>query len=634
MDVPTLVDPGAVTVPAPGADPDRGPRSPAVRAADDAETPVAGGAPVASGVTVLAATGTLAGCGGASLDALVPAAASLPSTTTATTPSSTPGAGTPAPGTTTPAAPPPTQKDAARFLLQAQFSASDEEIAAVMANGYGAWFDAQLAAPTDQTAWDWLNAKGYNVVADATRYYDSMTPSWFMAWRQLIASRDGVRKRLALALSEYFVVSGISVEVSWRSHAMAAWWDLLNRAVTGNFRQVLEEVTLNPAMGFYLNTKGNQKENASTGRAPDENYAREVMQLFTIGLAELNPDGTSKLVGGKPVETYTLDDVTNLARVFTGYDLDPAGSNDGPFTRGSTATDGNVADPQRLRSRMKLNPSLHSPLASTFLGTTIPANTDGATALRIALDRLFNHPNLAPFFSRQMIQRLVTSNPSPAYVQRAAAVFANNGRGVRGDIAAVFRAILLDPEARSADGLASPTFGKVREPMVRFVQWARTFGATSADDGWKLYNYSDPGTSLGQQPLWAPSVFNYFRPGFVPPQTSVGAATLTNPEFQIVSETSVAGYLNFMQTAVLSGISSAQLKAAYTKELPLASNPAALVDRLDLLLTAGQLDADVKTRIAGAVAAMPAPTTTAATTNRVAAAVFMVMACPAYIVQQ
>ncbi|HYF44063.1 MAG TPA: DUF1800 domain-containing protein [Ramlibacter sp.] len=516
--------------------------------------------------------------------------------------------------------------EAARFLLQAQFSASEAEIAAVRSMGYAGWLGQQMGA-TSTTGWDWLESKGYGDPFASQRWFDQSAPGDHMVWNQLLTSTDAVRKRVALALSEFFVVSLASLDFTWRSHAIAAWWDLLAAHAFGNFRTLLEAVTLSPAMGYYLNTRGNQRENAATGRQPDENYAREVMQLMTIGLVQLNADGTEQRdAQGNKIDSYTQSDVTNLARVFTGWDFDQ--SQNQPVNVNGR----NVPSTLYTRLPMALNASRHSTLASTFLGTTIPANTPGAAALRQALDTLFHHPNVGPFFARQMIQRLVTSNPSPAYVGRVAATFNNNGAGVRGDLGAVFGAILLDDEARSPQGLVQPAFGKLREPMLRFVQWGRTFGLASASDAWRIGDLGNAATQLGQSPLRSPSVFNFFRPGYVPPSTALAATQAVAPEFQIVNESSVGGYLNFMQNTVRNGVGS-DLQPAYTTELVLAADPAALVGRLSLLLCAGQLGGSNAGLIINAIGGMPT-NTDAARRNRVAAAVLMVMASPEYLVQK
>ncbi len=526
--------------------------------------------------------------------------------------------------------------EAARFLLQAQLSASDADIASVRSLGFAPWLERQVATPLGGTGWDWLNSQGYGDVNDPANHYDNSRQGDFMAWSQLITAPDPLRKRMALALSEFFVVSLTGLDFSWRSHAMAHYWDTLCTHALGNYRDLLKAVTLNVAMGYYLNTKGNKKENSS-GRQPDENYAREVMQLFSVGLYLLNTDGSLLLDGaGKPQETYTASDVSNLARVFTGYDLDQSQNVNTVIaqTGGGTRTVGNTAF---ARLPLVLTASNHSTLAATFLGTTIAANTPAAAAMETALDTLFHHPNTAPFFCKQMIQRLVTSNPSPAYVARVAAVFANNGAGVRGDLAYVLAAILQDDEARSPAGLGATEYGKLREPMLRFVQWARTCGVASTSGAWKIDDLSNPGLQLGQSPLRSPSVFNFFRPGYVPPSSALSAGAVA-PEFQLVTESSVGGYLNYLLGILDGGINSGDIKAAYTSELalatsPTAPSPSALVQRLNLLLCAGQLSLATHNLIVTAVGSM-ASSTTDNKRKRVCAAVLMVMASAEYLIQK
>ena len=542
---------------------------------------------------------------------------------------------------------PQSDADAARFLNQAQFSASTSEIASVRNIGYAAWLEQKFVATPGQSGWDWLLTRDYQTT-DATtrRFHESFIdyPADNMLWQQLLSSPDAVRRRMALSLTEFFVVGipGLNSRIRWPSFMIANWWDTLCSQAFGNYRSLLEAVTLHPAMGLYLNAAGNQKENPATGRVPDENYAREVMQLFSIGLYELNNDGTPK--NGVLKETYTNADVSNLARVFTGYQVDERGR----VADTTTIPGGTIYDFAYAAKPMYFTASRHSDLQASFLGVTVPANTPGGTSLTTALDTLFNHPNVGPFFGRQMIQRLVTSNPSPAYVGRVAAAFNNNGQGVRGDLKAVWRAILLDEEARSTSGLTNPQFGKLREPMLRFAQWARTFGVTSAVNSWKLLNF---GANLGQGPLRSPSVFNFFRPGYVPPNTAIASAGLVAPEFQLVSEQQVMDYLGEMYSPIRngfyirnapipenasSGTYTYDVKANYAAEIALAPNASALVDRLDLLLCAGQLKAATKALIVGALAS---PVVTASSTesdklNRIAAAIFLIMASADYLVQK
>ena len=581
----------------------------------------------------------LAACGGGSGDAPSVDPTPMPSPTPAppvvptpapgtpspapapATPSPAPATPTPSPAPATPSPPAPatpthiTAAEAARFLQQAQFSASDADIAAVQGKGYAAWLDEQMSARSYTSGWDWLVSQGYRQygIRFNQHYADHMI------WNQLIAAPDAVRKRVALAWSEIFVVSTSTIEGHWPSFAMAAYWDLLNQHAFGNYRQLLEAITLNPAMGAYLNTRGNKKADGS-GRVPDENYAREVMQLFSIGLYDLNADGT--LRGGAPRETYGPSDVSNLARIFTGYDLNS------PNREHET-------DPQPFRVPMVLNASDHSPEPASFLGQTVGSG-DGASRLRLALDILFNHPNVGPFIGRQLIQRLVTSDPSPAYVGRVAAAFNNNGAGQRGDLRAVTRAVLLDPEARQDPSLKGTTWGKLREPMIRFVQWARTFGATSADGKWILWDMSDASTQLGQSPLRSPSVFNFFRPGYVPPGTELARRGQTAPEFQLTNENSVAGYINFMHGVIAWGYGAAASRISvpdYTREMALVNDPAALVDRLNLLLAGGQLSAATLTTIRNAITTIN-PGSDWGRKTRVWSAIVLVMACPEYLVQK
>jgi len=622
----------------------------------------------------------LAACGGGGDSATenagppstpTPGAVPAPGTAPGPAPTPAPAAGpgsspAPAPGTPSPspspAAPPPpapgagnytypaaaTDPEAARFLLQAQFSASPAEISALRASSYDAWINDQFGQPVGTKGWDWLNQRGYNAVDNTTAYYDNTYPGDAMIWQQLMTSTDGLRKRVALALSEICVVSLSGLDFNWRSHAIAHYWDQLVANAFGNFRQVLEDVTLNPAMGYYLNTRGNQKENVASGRQPDENYAREILQLMSIGLVELNQDGTAKRNGsGQVVESYTQSDVTNLARVFTGYDYNQ--SQNSPITVPGTARVVPSTDFTRLP--MSLNASLHSTLAATFLGTTVAAGTPGAAALKTALDTIFNHPNVGPFIGKQLIQRLVTSNPSPGYVSRVAGAFNNNGAGVRGDMRAVIKAVLLDNDARGPAGLADPMFGRLREPMLRFVQWGRTFGITSQYGSWKIGDLSSVGTRLAQSPLRSPSVFNFFRPGYVPPSTSLATAGAVAPEFQLVNESSVGGYLNYMQGVIRSGIfvnapdlpnggsngnNGFDIKAAYTTELAIVADADALVARVNLLMTGGQLSAATVKLIADALkaTAITAASTDNAKRDRVAAAIFLVMASAEYLIQK
>ena len=509
----------------------------------------------------------------------------------------------------------PSAAEASRFLAQASMGADRTQIARVQAVGYAAWIDEQIALPPSTSRVDWLVSQGYDAAGVNSVNKNGLNGFDASVWRKLIASPDTLRQRVTLALSEIVIASILGLSGGWRQFAAASFLDLLEANAFGNYRSLLQEVSLSPAMGEYLTYRGNVKANASTGALPDENYARELMQLFAIGLVQLNLDGTPKLVNGLPQDTYALADITGLSRIFTGWDWD--------LSVGA----GNTPDFQR-RPMIQVA-SRHETGASTFLGSTVLAGQDGATSLTSALDIIFAHPNVAPFVSRQLIQRLVTSNPSPAYVQRVATVFVNDGHGVKGNLAAVVRALLLDDEARTAGTAAS--YGKLREPILRLTGWARATGVTSASDAWAIGDTSDPASRLGQSPGRSPSVINFYRPGYVPPNSAIGTAALVAPEFQITNESSVAGYINFMQTLVGSGIGD--VKADYTALLVLADGSQALLDELNLVLAAGRLSAATLATMKSALDSM-ASGTAATRANRVYAALVLVLAAPEYLVQK
>ena len=531
------------------------------------------------------------------------------------------GGASPAPAPEPPPPPPPppaapTEAEASRFLAQASMGASRTEIANVVSLGYAGWLDAQFALPVTDSRWDWLVTQGYTA---ATHKNDE---AGFDAtvWRKMLVAPDTLRQRIVFALSEIFVV-GIDglVGGGWKQFNAAAWADLIEANAFGSHRAWLQQMSLSGAMGDFLTFRGSAKEDPVSGALPDENYARELMQLFTIGLVMLNADGTPQLTGGAQVPTYQLADITGLARVFTGWDFDLQGQNQGTGT----------ATPDFVRRPMIQVSSRYETGAKTFLGTTIPAGTDAATCLSMALDAIFGHQNVAPFFSRQLIQRLVTSNPSPAYVARIAAVFTDDGSGTRGNLKAVIRALLLDDEARQP---ADPsTFGKLREPILRFTGWARAYGVTSPSGLWAVGDTSDAAKGLAQSPLRSPSVFNFFRPGYVPPDTALDAGELEAPEFQIANESSVVGCVNYLQRAVSGSI--ADLTPDYTALLAIADDANALLAELNLVLAANQLSAATVSTLATAVGTMASGSDTTRSA-RINAALVLVLAAPEYIVQK
>ena len=503
---------------------------------------------------------------------------------------------------------------ASRFLAQAAMGATRADMARVQALGYAGWLDEQFATPASQSRWDWLVSKGYNDAA-----YRNTEAGWdAVAWHKMITAPDTLRQRVTLALSEIVVV-GIDglIGSGWRTFSAAAYMDLLETYAFSDYRSLMQQVSTSAPMGEFLTFRGNLKANPTTGALPDENYAREIMQLFSIGLVQLNNDGTPKLVDGKQVNTYEQDDILGLARVFTGWDYDLAG--------------GDTNTPDFKRRPMKQVPSRHESGAKSFLGNTIPAGTDGVRSLQQALDIVCSHANVAPFISRQLIQRLVTSNPSPAYVARVATTFANDGNGKAGNFKAVIKAILLDDEARNPAKLNDPAFGKLREPILRFTAWARAFNVSSPNETWPVGDTSDPASRLGQSPLRSPTVFNFFRPGYSPPNTLIGSASLVAPEFQITNESTVIGYINFMQRVVAGGISD--LSADYAALLPKTDDAASLLDELNLVLAANRIDASIIAKLRSAIDTMPKGTD-AARRNRVYAALVLVLASPDFIVQK
>lgn len=520
----------------------------------------------------------------------------------------TSGGGTPTP-TPTPTPPPLSAAQSSRFLAQATMGASKTDITNLQGTTINAWLNTQLGLARPQKFWDFLATNGFNIAANEnnTAGFDPMM------WSQLINSSDTLRQRVGLSLLNMIVVGIDGFDSPWRSQTMAAFLDVLWDNAFGNYRELIDGVASNAAMAYYLTFLGNRRANATTGSVPDENFARELMQLFTIGLYQLNPDGTQVLSGGKPVETYTQADVSGLARVWTGWNL---------------ANSDNTT-PDRMRLPLINTAAQHETGTKVFLGTTIPASTDGPTSKRLALDAIFAHANLPPFVSKQLIQHMVTSNPSPAYVGRVSAVFANNGSGVRGDMKSVIRAILTDSEARSEP--SGTSFGKLREPVVRLTQWARAFGVTSPTNLWPFGNTASNATRLAQSPGRSPSVFNFFRPGYTPPGSAIATQGQVAPEFQMVNEPSVVAYINYMQSLIVNGAGEA--KADYTSLSPLIADSQALLNELNLILAANQIGSATIASMKTALDSI-AVTTTAGQNNRLYAALVLVMASPEFLVQK
>lgn len=550
----------------------------------------------------------------------------------------------------TPPTPLVSPQDASRFLEQATFGATDASIHHLSLIGYQAWLDEQFALP--QTLQEPAVEQALivnnppcaagDLKCNAALFAQNSQNEWLVQdsfWQQSMASNDQLRQRARYALSSLFVISSEpNFSIQSMPRGEAGYYDVLGADAFANFRTLLQDVTLNPMMGQFLNMLGNDKGNANTD--PDENFAREVMQLFTIGLYQLNDDGSQKLDStGKPIPTYSNTDVMGLAAVFTGFSWNVPGNNSDSVWSNCCLYVGPGHGEELLP--MQSFPNHHSTVQKQFLGVTIPQggpNPDGD--LKIALDTLFNHPNLPPFFCKQMIQHLVTSNPSPTYIGNCSAVFKNDGTGVRGNLKAVISEILLDPEARdSAAGFSNPQFGKVREALLRYTEWARAFTAQSRTGSYDAGSTEDPIWGLGEMSLRSPTVFNWFAPGYVPPGTSIAQAGLLAPEMQMTNVSTVVGYINYMQSAIGSTASQGpDMFSSYETEMGLAATPTALLDRINLLLMAGEMDSTLYGQILAAINAIDIPSgdqnaIAAALANRVETAIYLTMASPSFNAQ-
>ena len=536
-----------------------------------------------------------------------------------------------------------TRDDAFRLLTQATFGPIEADIEHVMAVGAEGWIDEQLALPVSAhhlQRWNQDNADDPDGASQRT-----VVSSFF---QEAVRADDQLRQRMTYALSQILVVSTQDLGLAGpKSQSAASWLDMLAHESFGNYRDLLEAATEHPAMGTYLSTMANRKEAPPVGRIPDQNFAREVMQLFSIGLVQLNLDGTPK---DGPIDTYAAADIDGLSRVFTGYSW--AGPDK---TKERFFNDPGSQAPDRLYKPMQPYGQYHSLGEKAFLGVTIPASerTDPRGDLALALDTLAAHHNVGPFLARQLIQRFVTSNPSPRYVARVAAVWNDDGQGVRGNLAAVIKAILLDGEARSPKAVADDSYGKLREPVLRLTAFLRAYGAKSDSGKYLVLITDDPGTQLAQSPLRARSVFNFYRPGYVPQGGPAQRLGLALPEMQITDESTVAGYVNFMATAVEKGVGAHGLDGGaarpdvqpdYRASLRLARDPASLVADTTARLLGPAANDTLVAQLTGAVASITVPERKAdgsnqhridvALHNRVHAATLLTLASPEFVTQK
>lgn len=505
--------------------------------------------------------------------------------------------------TPTPAPPlasgPPTAEDASRFLTQATFGATQDDINHLQQVGFDAWLNEQFATP----------ASSHVTFVDNATTDPSLDDTMAAWWTYAISAPDQLRQRVAFALSEILVVSANGAGLDGEPIALSTYYDLLINDSFGNFRQILQDVTLNPAMGAYLNMLQNDRVDPDSGEHPNENYAREIMQLFSIGLYRLNFDGSLTLdANGFPIPTYNQTAVSGLAAVFTGWTFN--GATD--FYNG----------PEDYRNPMQVWPDHHQAEGKIILDNTIvPADQPPAQDLQQSLDKIFQHPNVGPFICRQLIQRLVTSNPSPGYIYRVASVFNNNGQGVRGDMRAVIRAILMDYDARGTTktGLGS---GKQREPLIRLTNLLRTFHAFTNSGAFYVWLDQD---SFGEVPLQSPTVFNFFTPDYSVPG-AIAQNGLRSPEFQITTETTVVEQANDIYSAIY----EADYPLNLDLEISLANNPAALTDHLNALLMSGNMSPEMRQVLIDTITAIP----TDNPEERAQTALYLVMNSPEYVIQK
>lgn len=480
----------------------------------------------------------------------------------------------------------PSAHEVRRFLQQATFGPTNALVERVRKIGFEGYLEEQFRAPIS----------GYPEVptqfstpgpdCDARCIRDRYTPYPLQKrfFVNALYGEDQLRQRVSWALHKIFVIAGNTIN---EPKAITPYLQVIDRNAFGNYRDLLYEMTLNPSMGAYLNMVTSTRSN------PNENYAREILQLFSTGTVLLNRDGTPKLdQAGNPIATYDQPVVDGFTKAFTGWTWAPARSGEDrndfqPMQPGSGTHD--------TGTKLLLN------------GVVLPANQSTEKDLHDAIDNIFHHPNVAPFVSRQLIQNLVTSNPSSEYVQRVSAVFDDNGGGVRGDLKAVLRAILLDPEARRS-GPLSTTYGHLKEPVLFVTNVLRAFGARSTDGRSLSDGFLNPHTAtMGQDVFIPPSVFSYYPPDYLTP----GAPDVLGPEFGIVSAATLVARINFIERIVFHGIAPSDDAPNGTSldlgsYVPLASDPTSLVEELNAVLMYGRMSPEMKTTIVEAVTAVPA----------------------------
>lgn len=505
----------------------------------------------------------------------------------------------------------PTTADAVRFLEQATFGPTKNDIEHVKQVGFAAYIDEQIAAPVSNYYYAPYSPNGY--YGAKVRFFQNA-----------LARPDQLRQRVAFALSQVLAASGADTAIpsDQKLPAMVGYQEVLHQNALGNYRQVLLDMTLNPAMGAFLDMVNNQKPNPATNSLPNENYARELLQLFSVGVYKLNADGTIQVdVNNNPLPTYGNDEVKAFARVFTGWTYAPRYGQ--PMKAKNPA---NFAEP------MVVYAASHDAGAKTLLGgQTLPAGQSAAADLDAAISNIFNHPNVGPFVASRLIQHLVTGEPSPGYVQRVAGVFNDNGRGVRGDLAAVVRAVLLDPEARG-DRKTDTNYGHLREPALFAAALLRALNAQGDQFG-----VPEWASTMGQDVMSPRSVFSFYKPDYKVTYGPAGAQTsLVAPEVQTLATDTAIRRVNFVNTVIFGKITYSG-KTGATADLSefaaVAGNTNALLDLLSERFLHGTMSAAMRQSITTALAAIPS---TAANLNTVRAqtALYLVLASTQYQVQQ
>jgi uncharacterized protein (DUF1800 family) len=572
--------------------------------------------------TLVVSAASLAACSPATDEA--PGTGQPGTTTTTTVDQAAPGE--------TPSDPPPvvpvdgaiSTVEAVRFLTQATFGADAASIQALQGlASYADWIDGQLGQPASLTL-PYVKATS-NGSLDTTRHH-----IWF---RNVLTGPDQLRQRLAFAWSELFVISDLDYELSNSQYSVSHYYDLLAEHAFGNFRTLLETVTLHPAMGIFLSMVRNEKADLARNVRPDENFAREVLQLFTIGLYELDENGEVRTDAGQPIPSYDQTTVEEFAKVFTGW----------TFAGGRSWDEGNAGFHDK-EVPMVAWEEYHDTSPKRLLnGVELPAGQSAMADLTAALDNIFNHPNVGPFVSRHLIQRLVTSNPTPEYVGRVAAVFNDDGQGERGNLGAVVKALLLDPEARTGHITQADSFGKIKEPILRLTQLYRAFVAQPGQDADGIYRPRAMSVDrideiVGQGVMKSRSVFNFFQP-----DTPLRAGSeKVAPELQILTEINVASTNNMLfeqiydfhnrsdnsDNASLGQISVLQIE----RELALVENPAVLVEHLDVLLTGGSMPEEARSGIVRHLETHPLDDD--GRIARVSDAMFLVVGSPFHLVQK